>query len=260
LTFDSYGNILTETNSANGDRFKYTGREWDGEIGLQYNRARYYDPAIGRWLSEDPASFGAGDANLYRYVENSPLDTVDPSGLGDKPRNKYAMPSDIPTKSFFWYYEELSEPSFVDIVDTFTIRSLDISVDLDPTHYPPSGPPRRGTGRLVFFTNWWNKLGFGDDGAGGSQIYLNLKAGGEAKIDVTHPLKNPIKKANAGLELVIVQGTPDVYPALGKKPADPPGGDPPKVGLGDALKVLKGFYKKFFGNPPPAYNPPPNRQ
>jgi RHS repeat-associated protein len=82
LTFDSYGNILTETNSGNGDRFKVTGREWDSEIGLQFNRARYYDPGIGRWISQDPSGFAAGDADLYRYVTNSPIVRNDPTGLG----------------------------------------------------------------------------------------------------------------------------------------------------------------------------------
>jgi RHS repeat-associated protein len=33
------------------------GREADSETGLQYNRARYYDPKVGRWLSQDPLGF-----------------------------------------------------------------------------------------------------------------------------------------------------------------------------------------------------------
>jgi RHS repeat-associated protein len=81
LTYDSYGNILTETNSANGDRFKYTARDWDSEIGLQYNRARYYDPKAGRWISLDPLSFSAGDLDLYRYAHNDPTNADDPTGL-----------------------------------------------------------------------------------------------------------------------------------------------------------------------------------
>src|SRR5260370_38817292 len=40
-----------------------------------------YDTTIGRWISEDPIGFEAADPNLYRYVHNSPLDSVDPSGL-----------------------------------------------------------------------------------------------------------------------------------------------------------------------------------
>ncbi len=42
--------------------------------------ARWYDPEVGRWLSEDPIGFEAGDANLYRYVGNENTGAVDPSG------------------------------------------------------------------------------------------------------------------------------------------------------------------------------------
>jgi RHS repeat-associated protein len=82
ITYDSYGNILTETNSSNGDRFKFTGREWDSEIGQYYYRARNYGPTIGRFENEDPLAFRGGDANLYRYVGNIPVMFVDPTGQG----------------------------------------------------------------------------------------------------------------------------------------------------------------------------------
>jgi len=80
ITYDGWGNA-TQTNSTYGGRYLYTGREFDVETGLQYNRARYYDPATGRWLSQDPSGFAAADANLYRYVRNNPSRSVDPSGL-----------------------------------------------------------------------------------------------------------------------------------------------------------------------------------
>ncbi len=56
----------------------YTGREWDPETGLYYYRARYYDPTLGRFLSEDPA---AASANLYGYVSGNVANRIDPSGL-----------------------------------------------------------------------------------------------------------------------------------------------------------------------------------
>jgi RHS repeat-associated protein len=59
----------------------FTGREWDPETGLYYYRARYYDPKLGRFVSEDPIKF-LGGANFYAYVENSPTTRRDPSGLG----------------------------------------------------------------------------------------------------------------------------------------------------------------------------------
>jgi RHS repeat-associated protein len=59
----------------------YTGREPDHATGLIYYRARWFDPRIGRFISEDPIGFAAGDANLSRYVGNSTPNAVDPSGL-----------------------------------------------------------------------------------------------------------------------------------------------------------------------------------
>jgi RHS repeat-associated protein len=79
-TFDSFGRVLSETNPGLSFRYGYTGREQDGETGLDYYRARYYDAANGRFISVDPAGFGAGDTNLYRYVGNSSTLYTDPSG------------------------------------------------------------------------------------------------------------------------------------------------------------------------------------
>jgi RHS repeat-associated protein len=73
--------IISETNSGNRGRYAWSGRELDVETGLQYNRARYYDANTGRWMSQDPLGFDAGDSNLYRYVSNQPAVETDPSGL-----------------------------------------------------------------------------------------------------------------------------------------------------------------------------------
>ncbi|MCI0739827.1 MAG: RHS repeat-associated core domain-containing protein, partial [Gemmataceae bacterium] len=81
LKYDAFGNITAETDSNFRGRYAWTGREIEVETALQYNRARYYDPKIGRWTSQDPLGFDAGDSNLYRYVKNRPLLDRDPSGL-----------------------------------------------------------------------------------------------------------------------------------------------------------------------------------
>jgi RHS repeat-associated protein len=104
IVYDSFGGILSETNPAQGDRFKFTGREFSPELGIYYYRARWYDPSSGRFISQDPIGFSAGDVNLYRYVGNAPGDGVDPEGekgvsitidLQDKPaelRNYIFLP------------------------------------------------------------------------------------------------------------------------------------------------------------------------
>jgi RHS repeat-associated protein len=78
--YDSYGNIESSFEGI-ANPFTYTGREFDAESGLYYYRARYYDPATGRFINQDPIGFAAGDLNLYRYVFNNPINLIDPTGF-----------------------------------------------------------------------------------------------------------------------------------------------------------------------------------
>lgn len=80
-TFDSFGNRTASTGSLTNS-FQFTGREFDPESNLYYNRARYYDPQAGRFISEDPLGFGGNGTNFYAYAGNDPIDNVDPSGCG----------------------------------------------------------------------------------------------------------------------------------------------------------------------------------
>ena len=59
------------------------GRGANGSPGpdIYYNRARFYDPALGRFLAEDPLGYGGGDSNLYSFAWNNPKNWSDPSGL-----------------------------------------------------------------------------------------------------------------------------------------------------------------------------------
>jgi RHS repeat-associated protein len=81
VSYDGFGKVISETSPTIEFRFGYTGRDRDEETGLDYYRSRYYNPAIGRFISEDPIEFAGGDGNLYRYVGNSPSTATDPSGL-----------------------------------------------------------------------------------------------------------------------------------------------------------------------------------
>jgi RHS repeat-associated protein len=84
IEYDSFGQMTVVSGGAVDHIFGYTGREHDAESHLQFNRARYYDAALGRWLSEDPIGFAAGDANFSRYVGNGPTNSTDPSGLQEQ--------------------------------------------------------------------------------------------------------------------------------------------------------------------------------
>jgi RHS repeat-associated protein len=58
----------------------YPGQYFDAETGLHYNYHRYYDPGTGRYLTPDPIG-QAGGINLYSYVLNNPVNSVDTKGL-----------------------------------------------------------------------------------------------------------------------------------------------------------------------------------
>ena len=77
-TYDPWG--YGSCSEQVGNRLRYTGREYDGATGFYYLRARYYDPATGRFLSEDPLGVFGG-LKPYAYAGNNPLRFRDPSGL-----------------------------------------------------------------------------------------------------------------------------------------------------------------------------------
>jgi RHS repeat-associated protein len=77
--YDSFGKLAASSGTI-VNPFQYTARDYDAETSLRYYRARYYDPLIGRFISQDPAGYNAG-MNIYRYVRNNPVLFGDPSGL-----------------------------------------------------------------------------------------------------------------------------------------------------------------------------------
>jgi len=77
-TYESFGRT-TASGASNNSSYQYTGRENDG-TGLYYYRARYYQPELQRFVSEDPLEFSSG-IHLYGYVDNNPSNFRDPHGL-----------------------------------------------------------------------------------------------------------------------------------------------------------------------------------
>jgi RHS repeat-associated protein len=103
VDYDPWGNVNSLPTSV-AHIYGYTGREHDVESYFQYNRGRYYYPAIGRWSSEDPIKIRGGDENFYRYVHNQPTKYTDPDGLQARPpMNPYspgAGPTDLDNAMF----------------------------------------------------------------------------------------------------------------------------------------------------------------
>jgi len=85
--YDIWGKTLQATETVSNP-FRYSGEMWDSSAELQYLRARWYDPSLGRFMSEDTYK---GDItnpltlNLYAYVHHNPLIYADPTGNAPKP-------------------------------------------------------------------------------------------------------------------------------------------------------------------------------
>ncbi len=80
--YDLWGNPTTILKGVDNP-FLYSGEYWDESVKLQYLRARWYDPSMGRFINEDTYEGQLDNPlslNLYTYVENNPLKFVDPSG------------------------------------------------------------------------------------------------------------------------------------------------------------------------------------
>lgn len=80
--YDPYG-ATTETG-ASGNTQQYGGRENDNPgnaQGLYFNRARYYMPALGRFISQDPIGWASGQTNNYAYAGGDPINFNDPTGF-----------------------------------------------------------------------------------------------------------------------------------------------------------------------------------
>ncbi len=97
LAYGPFGAVQGQTGHS-PNPLRYTGREQDADTGLYYYRARYYDPQDGRFLSENPPGFAAGDVNSYAYVNNNPINYGEVTRTGyDELNRPMATHSPAPT-------------------------------------------------------------------------------------------------------------------------------------------------------------------
>ena len=80
MEHDEFGRVLQDTNPGLTP-FGFAGGLYDYKTSLVRFGARDYDAETGRWLSKDPIRFNGGDANLYGYVLQDPVNLIDPTGL-----------------------------------------------------------------------------------------------------------------------------------------------------------------------------------
>ena len=83
VVYDSYGNILSDSNEAFSVPFGFAGGLYDSDTKLTRFGYRDYDAYSGKWTAKDPIDFGGGDSNLYGYVLGDPVNWIDNIGLNN---------------------------------------------------------------------------------------------------------------------------------------------------------------------------------
>jgi RHS repeat-associated protein len=81
IEYDSFGNIIDDSNPSFEIPFGFAGGLQDGDTGLLRLGYRDYDPDVGRWTAKDPILFAGADTDLYGYCLNNPTLLIDPWGL-----------------------------------------------------------------------------------------------------------------------------------------------------------------------------------
>jgi len=81
IEYDTFGNVLSDSNAAFAVPFGFAGGLNDKDTGLVRFGYRDYDPETGRWTAKDPILFAGGDTDLYGYCLNDPVNATDPDGL-----------------------------------------------------------------------------------------------------------------------------------------------------------------------------------
>ena len=81
LSYDSYGNVISDSNPDFSIPFGFAGGLYDADTQLIRFGYRDYDPETGRWTARDPIGFAGGDTNLYGYVLGDPINFIDSNGL-----------------------------------------------------------------------------------------------------------------------------------------------------------------------------------
>jgi RHS repeat-associated protein len=129
---------LDQASEAVSNPLRFAAREHDAETGLYFNRARYYDPTLARFISEDPIGLEGG-INMYTYSANDPVNFTDPFGLDE------CGPGKVAVKKLDGTTECVSQgPSLGGTI--VTAPGPEPWNPFGPGFFGPNGPPPLGKG------------------------------------------------------------------------------------------------------------------
>ena len=159
--YDAFGNAL-QTSGSTPNNYLYRGEQYDSDLGLYYLRARYYDPATGRFMSRDPNTPRPFSSNgiptdpkylhNYLYANGDPVNLIDPRGRNALIETIVTFPNRI------FIYTQYYVPTFIGTLQFYGTIAAAIStaigwgcevsggcgpqpVDPGPGPFEPDGPP-----------------------------------------------------------------------------------------------------------------------
>jgi RHS repeat-associated protein len=149
--YDAWGKLTSPPNQNDGNKFKFTAREFEDEIGLQYNRARFYDPGIGRFITQDPLTKGPDDPticyknNIYSTVERAVKEYVN-AFEPHRTLNRYVYCCNNPIN----FIDPLGlEAAWYDELSQWGHSNLEISKDAVNNSIPTDNAVSKGIGEVI---------------------------------------------------------------------------------------------------------------
>jgi RHS repeat-associated protein len=128
--YDAYGNSFTKSGTT-PNNYLYRGEQYDLDLGLYYLRARYYNPATGRFFSSDPLEGSANDpASLHKYLyaAGDPVNRIDPHGRAGIMEWGLNLTEQIGTEASAEIYEMAEEVALCTVFDRFMEEFADLKL------------------------------------------------------------------------------------------------------------------------------------
>ncbi len=120
-SYDAFG-LERSYAGVNSTGFTFAGEQMDSDTGLQYLRARYYDPEDGRFISVDPVPGSqeiTQSLNFYVYVENNSVNKIDPRGTSSQEYSNSSVKGTSTKTSSYSGGTEFEYPGYYKLTSTF---------------------------------------------------------------------------------------------------------------------------------------------
>jgi RHS repeat-associated protein len=197
--YDAANPPHVRTASIVSNRFLFTGREYAANFGFYEYRARAYHPGLGRFMSEDPKLFDAGDYNLFRYCHNDPIDFTDPMGLEEVDVEFRAF---IPQANVGYGPVSFRGDNRGFSSDRTASSRVSVSVRVETDAAKNHGNPMIGKPNIKVSPTHFNLTGQEKTSTGPKmpQVRVTQDKSGNVNVNVQENVRNPFQPAGQGIK------------------------------------------------------------